>query len=51
MMNTVAQVVLLGANLLLLVNFCRSACACCKVSTTPTQNIFRQPTTLEAHAS
>ena len=50
LMNTGAQLVLLGANLLLLVNFCRTACVC-KPATAPAQNIFRQPATLEAHAS
>lgn len=51
MMNVVAQIVLLAANLLLLVNFCRTACACCKPVPDRSQNIFRQPATLEAHVS
>jgi hypothetical protein len=52
LMNTVAQIVLLGANLLLLVNFCRTACACCcKTTAESPQNLFRQPVALEAHAS
>jgi cytochrome c oxidase cbb3-type subunit 1 len=50
LMNSGAQIVLLGGNLLLLVNFCRTACVC-KPATTPAQNLFRQPAILEAHAS
>ena len=46
---TGAQVVLLAANLLLLVNFCRTACGCKTiVASAP---LFRQPATLEAHVS
>lgn len=46
----VAQVLLLLGNLLLLVNFARSACrACC--SSSPSEVAFRQPSTMEAHAS
>jgi hypothetical protein len=50
LMNSGAQIVLLGANLLLLVNFCRTACVC-KTTTAPAQDIFRQPGTLEVPAS
>ncbi len=51
LVNTAAQALLLGANLLLLLNFARTACACCKPGAVPTQNLFRQPSSLEAHAS
>lgn len=52
MMNILAQFVLLGANLLLLVNFCRTACAgCCRPASAPAQPLFRQPSTMEVHAS
>lgn len=47
---TVAQVILLLANLLLLVNFARSVCASC-CSKSPSEVSFRQPSTMEAHAS
>ena len=50
LMNSGAQIALIGANLLLLVNFCRTACVC-KTAAAPAQNLFRQPATLEAHAS
>ena len=50
LMNTFAQVLLLGANLLLLVNFCRTACTG-KTAVASAQNLFRQPSSLEAHAS
>jgi hypothetical protein len=52
LLNTAAQAILIGANLLLFVNFARTACACCcrsKAASTP--SIFRQPSTLEAPAS
>lgn len=50
LMNSGAQIILIGANLLLLVNFVRTAC----VRTTnavPAQALFRPPSKLEAHAS
>lgn len=50
LVNSGAQLILLGANLLLLVNFCRTACVC-QASGAPAQSLFRQPSTLEAHAS
>jgi cytochrome c oxidase cbb3-type subunit I len=50
MLNTGAQIVLLGANLLLLVNFVRTACVS-KATAVPAQALFRQPSKLEAHAS
>jgi cytochrome c oxidase cbb3-type subunit I len=50
LMNSGAQLILLGANLLLLVNFCRTACVC-KTTSAPAEDIFRQPAALEAHAS
>ena len=46
---TAANVLLLGANLLLLVNFCKTACPCAKSETRT--NLFRQPATLEASAT
>lgn len=45
-----AQLLLLGANLLFLVHFCQSACACC-VTAAPAESPFRQPGTMEASAS
>jgi cytochrome c oxidase cbb3-type subunit 1 len=47
---TAANLILLGANLLLLVNFCKTACSCCSRDVNTVQ-IFRQPTTLEASAT
>jgi cytochrome c oxidase cbb3-type subunit 1 len=47
---TVAQAVLILGNLLLLVNFCRSACACAGARTAPAENPFRKPSAMEAHA-
>lgn len=46
---TVAQAVLILANLLLLVNFCRSACAGCK-PVASAETTFRKPSAMEAHA-
>lgn len=51
LMNTSAQLVLLAANLLLLVNFARTACVCCAEAAAPSSELFRQPATLEAPAS
>ncbi len=53
LVNTAAQIMLIGANLLLLVNFARTACCCCccPKDVAPATNLFRQPSTLEAHAS
>ena len=50
---TFAQIVLLLGNLLLLVNFARSACAaCCNgASSAAVPSPFRQPSAMEAHAS
>ncbi len=50
LINTAAQATLLAANLLLLVNFSRSVCACL-CDKTPAQSIFRAPAKMEAHAS
>ena len=50
MVGTAAQIALVAANLLLVVNFFRSACVCCATST-PSETPFRQPSALEAHAS
>lgn len=47
---TAANLVLLAANLLLLVNFCKTACACRPVDAR-TDTLFRQPATLEVTAS
>lgn len=49
MINSGAHLVLLAANMLLLLNFCRSACACCR-TVTPAENPFHPSATLEAHA-
>ncbi len=53
LLNSAAQLVLLAANLLLFVNFVRSACAACcsKADATAASGVFRQPSTLEASAS
>ena len=52
LLNSGAQIVLIGANFLLLVNFLRTACCCvCRSKAAPAPTIFRQPSTLEAHAS
>lgn len=48
--NTAAQALLLAANLLLLVNFLRTACAGFS-GTAPAQSLFHAPSKLEAHAS
>lgn len=45
---TVAQAVLLLGNLLLFVNFCRSACNCLKPASA--EHPFRKPSAMEAHA-
>ena len=45
-----AQLLVLGANLVFLVHFCQSACAC-GVAAAPAENPFRQPAALEATAS
>jgi cytochrome c oxidase cbb3-type subunit I len=50
LMNSGAQLLLLAGNLLLLVNFCRTACGC-RATSAPAPDIFRQPATLEVHAS
>jgi len=50
MIGTAAQIALVAANLLLVVNFFRSACVCC-ADATPSETPFRQPSALEAHAS
>jgi hypothetical protein len=50
-MNTGAQLILLAANLLLLVNFCRTACVC-QSAVEPLPTLFRPPAAkMEAHAS
>ena len=46
-----AQGMLLLGNLLLLVNFCQSVCACCCATTPADPALFRQPSTMEAPAS
>jgi cytochrome c oxidase cbb3-type subunit 1 len=51
LLNSGAQVILLGANLLLLVNFLRTACVFTS-SSVPATALFRQPSAkMEAHAS
>jgi cytochrome c oxidase cbb3-type subunit I len=50
LVNSAAQIVLLGANLLLLVNFCRTACAP-RPNPAAVSTLFRQPATLRVHAS
>ena len=50
LLNSAAQFVLLSGNLLLLVNFCRSACVC-KAGVPEGQNLFSPPSRLEAPAS
>jgi cytochrome c oxidase cbb3-type subunit I len=50
LINSGTQIILIGANLLLLVNFCRTACVC-KPALAPAPDIFRQPGTLEVPAS
>lgn len=50
LLATAAQAVLLAANLLLLVNFLKTAwVSCCRAASAPT--VFRQPATLEASAT
>jgi cytochrome c oxidase cbb3-type subunit I len=49
LISTGAQLVLLAANLLLLVNFCRTACV--RQTATAAAPLFAPPTTLEAHVS
>jgi cytochrome c oxidase cbb3-type subunit 1 len=48
LLSTGAQLLLLAANLMFLVNFCRSVCAC--RTTVATEPVFRQPAALEVHA-
>jgi cytochrome c oxidase cbb3-type subunit I len=50
LINVGAQIILLAANLLLLVNFCRTACVR-KTSTVPATALFQQPSKMGAHAS
>ena len=50
LISTGAQMVLLGANLLLMVNFFRTVCVCRSESAT-TGTLFQPPATLEVHAS
>ena len=47
---TAAQVLLLAGNLILLVNFGRSALACCCAEPAPAENTFRQAATMEVPA-
>lgn len=51
LINTAAQLVLLGASLLLLVNFLRTACVCGDEVPGAAPVLLRQPETLEAPAS
>ncbi|WP_414663813.1 cbb3-type cytochrome c oxidase subunit I [Horticoccus sp. 23ND18S-11] len=52
LINSGAQLLLLSANLLLLVNFLRSACeSCCAATPATAESLFRQASKLEAHAS
>jgi cytochrome c oxidase cbb3-type subunit 1 len=52
LMNSGAQVILLGANLLFVVNFFRTACAACCGETVSQADMFRQPAAkMEVHAS
>lgn len=48
---TAAYAVLLLGNLILLVNFARSVCSACCPSSASAETPFRQPSTMEAHAS
>ncbi len=49
LLSSGAELLLLAANLLLLVNFCRTACVCrTDTATTP---LFQEPGTLEVHVS
>jgi cytochrome c oxidase cbb3-type subunit I len=50
LINSGAQIILLVANLLLLVNFLRTACTCCRTTAVATP-IFRQPAQMEVSAS
>lgn len=50
LLGTAANLVLLGANILLLVNFCQSVCAC-DTAGKPAENLFRPPSALEAPVS
>jgi cytochrome c oxidase cbb3-type subunit 1 len=45
------QLVLLAGNLLLLVNVCRAALACCCKESAPAENPFRPAAAMEAHGS
>jgi cytochrome c oxidase cbb3-type subunit 1 len=49
LLNTAAHGILLTANLLLVVNFFRTACSCCESAVA--SNPFRQSAKVEAHAS
>lgn len=51
LLATVANLILLGANFLLFVNFARTACAACCSKQSASENLFRQPSTLEASAT
>lgn len=51
LLNTSAQLVLLAANLLLLVNFARTVCVCGEEASASPPGLFRQPGTMEAPAS
>ncbi len=50
LLGSAANLVILGANILFLVNFCQSACVCSPIQAS-TENLFRQPTALEAPVS
>ncbi|MES2695410.1 MAG: cbb3-type cytochrome c oxidase subunit I [Verrucomicrobiota bacterium] len=49
--TTVANLLLLGANFLLFVNFAKTACSACCSKSARSENLFRQPSTLEASAT
>jgi cytochrome c oxidase cbb3-type subunit I len=51
LLNSAAQLLLLSANLLLLVNFCRTACVCCEEPAVANGELFRRPSGMEASVS
>ena len=50
-LGLLAQFMILSANLLLLINLMRTAASSCCSNAEPTDKLFIQPATLEAHAS
>ena len=51
LLNSAAQLVLLGGNLLLLVNFVRTACVCGEETPSAAPEFCREPATLEGRVS